>query len=48
MAAHKSRSNDSYETPAFRRHSNVVLVVVVLLILGVLVLPFVLTFTDWI
>lgn len=48
MAAHKRRSDDSYETPAFRRHSNVVLVVVVLLILGLLVLPFVLAFSDWI
>jgi hypothetical protein len=48
MAAHKRRSNDSYETPPLRRHSNVVLAVVVLLIIGLFVLPFVLTFTDWI
>jgi len=48
MAARTRRSNDSYEAPALRRHSNALRLVVVLLILGLFVLPFVLTFTDWI
>jgi hypothetical protein len=47
VAARKTRSDDFYETSSFRRRSNAVIAIVVLLILGLLALPFVWAFTGW-
>ncbi|HEY2372267.1 MAG TPA: hypothetical protein VGH82_06930 [Gaiellaceae bacterium] len=47
MTTRKTASDDFYETPSFQRHSNWVIAIVALLILGLLVLPFVWAFTAW-